>query len=168
MITFLTWDTAIIASLALLTAYSLLIRKHKALATLVSVYIGYMMASTWGDQVAAFFAGDRVAFSQLWIKVSASPFVVQSLLMIVVTFLVSTFVKLGGKRSRYSALEVVVYAVATLALLVMFLVSFMPIELREQVLKSSQIVPFIFKYREWILGLPVIAIVFFGIYGEEE
>lgn len=168
MMRLLTWDTGILAALGLLLAYSLLIRKHKSLATLVSVYVGYVMATVWGDQVAAFFAGDRVFLSQVWIRANASPFVVKAVLMIGVAFLLSSFIKLGGRRSKYSAPEVTVYAVATLALAVSLLVTFMAPEMRAQVLASSQIVPFIYRWNEWFTVLPIFAIIFFGIYGNED
>lgn len=165
---FLTWDSGIIVALGLLLSYSLLIRKHKSLATLVSVYVGYVMASAWGNQVASFFAGDRVLFNQVWIKANASPFIVKSILMVLVAFLLSSFIKLGGKRSRYSAVEVTIYAIATLALAIGFIVSFMPPDVQQHVMASSVIVPYIARWYDWITVAPVFIIIFFGLYGNEE
>ena len=165
---FLTWDIGILAAFGLLLAYSLLIRKHKALATLVSVYIAYVMTGTWGERIAEFFMGDRVLMNQVWIKANASPFVVQAILLVVLTFLLSSFLKLGGRRSRYSVVEVVIYSISTLALAVMFIISFMTPEYRDVVLAASRIMPHIYNWREWILGVPVLLMVFFGIYSTEE
>ena len=164
---FLTWDSAIIAALGLLLSYSLLIRKHRALATLVSLYIGYLMATVWGDRVVEFFAGDRVFLNQVWIKSNASPFAIDSILMLLVAFLLSSFIKLGGRRSRYSVLEVSVYASCSLAVAVMFMLSFMTPPMRDHVLASSRIVPYIYQWREWVLVVPIFAIIIFGIQGNE-
>ena len=165
---FLTWDAGLLAGLGILLAYSLLIRKHKALATLVSCYIAYVMTTLWGDQVSQFFSGNQVLFNQVWIKASASPYMVSAIMLIVVTLLLSTFLKLGGKRARYSSVEVVVYAVSTVALIGVFLVSFMNPTMRAQVFASSTILPALYTWRQWVLLLPVFAMVFFGIYGNEE
>ena len=165
---FITWDSGILGGLALLLAYSLLIRKHKSLATLVSLYVAYVIASAWGERIAEFFAGNRVLFNQVWIQANASPPLVQAVLMILVAFLLSSFIKLAGRRSRYSMVEVAVYAVCTLALAVMFILSFLSPEQRALAMESSKLVPYIYNWREIILVVPVLAMIFFGIYADEE
>lgn len=164
----LTWDTGILAALGLLLAYSLLLRKHKALATLVSVYIAYLMTSTWGSFVAQFFTGDRVLFKSVWIQANLNTYTIQAILLVATTLLLSTFLKLGGKRSRYSFIEVVIYAVFTLALAVMFIISFMSPDIRQAAFASSHILPIVYQFRQWVLGLPVLLMVFFGIFTSEE
>jgi len=165
---FITWDVGIVAAFGVLLAYSLLIRKHKALATLVSVYIAYVVTSIWGDRVNEFFNGQRVLPNQIWVTIKASPFTIQVILLFVVTLLLSSFLKLGGRRSKYTAVEVLVYSVSALALLVLFMITFMTPAMRVQVIHVSKIVPFIYNWREWVLGLPVIFMIFFGIYTHEE
>jgi hypothetical protein len=162
---FLTWDTGILAAFILLLSYSLLLRKHKALATLVSVYIGYVIANIWGQPIAEFFSGDRVLANQVWVQANASPLVVKSILLVVVTLLLSTFMKLGGKRSKFSMVEVVLYAVSTVLLGLLFIISYMTPEMKEHVLTTSQIAPHIYKFKDWILVIPVFFMVFFGMYG---
>ncbi len=164
----LSWDIAILAALALLLAYSLILRRHKALATLVSVYISYFVASSWGDRIAQLFSGDRVLFNQVWIKANATPYVVQGVLLVLFTFLISAFLKLGGKRARYSVVEVVAYSVSTVVLALLFILLFLPDPIRQTVLDSSKIAPYIYQYRDWVLIAPVAIMLYFGIYGDEE
>lgn len=165
---FITWDIGILAVLALLISYSLIIRRHKALAALVSVYIAYVMTSIWGQRVTEFFAGDRVFLNQVWIKANASPFVVQSILFAFLSLLLSAFIKLGGRRSRYSVIEIGVYSICTVALLVIFILSFMTPEMRDQVLAGSKLIPLVYRFREYILVIPVFVIIYFGVFGEDE
>jgi len=164
----LSWDIGIIAFLALLVAYSLLIRKHKALATLVSVYISYFIATSWGQQIAGFFNGDRVSASNIWIKANATPFTIEVVLLVVFTFLLSSFIKLGGKRSRYGLIEVIAYSICTVALGLMFILLLMPDAQRAVALQASHIIPFIYTWREWVLVIPVFVMIYFGIYGDDE
>lgn len=163
----LTWDVGILVVAGVLGAYSLFIRKHKALATLVSVYIAYFVATSWGSWIAGFFTGDRM-INNVWIKANATPFAVQAILLILFTVLLSTFMKLGGRRSRYSTVEVVAYAVCTVLLLLMFVLLLMSPEQLAGVLGSSKIAPFVYQWREWVLVLPVFVMVYFGIFGDED
>jgi len=165
---FITWDIGIIAALGLLLAYSLIIRRHKSLATLVSIYIAYLVASTWGLRLAEFFSGKRILFKSLWIQANASPVIIQAIFMVAVAFLLSSFIKLGGRRAKYSSGEIAVYAVATLAVGLMFILSFMSPALRDTALHHSRILPYIYHWREWVLGLPVLAIILFGIYSDDD
>lgn len=152
----------------LLLAYSLLIRRHKALATLVSTYMAMMVAVLWGDAVAEFFSGDRVLFNQVWIQASASAFTVKTALLVGLTGLLSAFMKLGGRRSRYSTGEVLVYVTATMALATVFMLDFMPPDMRASVVAGSDILPLVQKFREWIIVVPTFLVVFFGIQGDDE
>ena len=165
---FITWDTGIIAVFVVLLAYSLLIRKHKSLATLVSIYIAYIMASAWGGQIASFFAGNSLLLNRVWIRASLSPVLVESAFMLLIAFLLSTFIKLGGRRSKYTSIEVIAYATSTMALAVMFIVSFMTPEIRDHTCSISKIVPFVYHWRQWILVVPVFLMIFFGIYANED
>jgi hypothetical protein len=164
---FLTWDVGILAALCILLAYSILIRKHKALAVLVSVYISYVMTTLWGDQVVQFFTGQRVAFN-VWIQANASPFLIRAILFGLLTILLSSFIKLGGKRSKYSIVEVVAYSVCAVALAGLLLVTLMPADYQHQVLAHSLVLPVLYAWREWVLGIPVFVMILFGIYGNED
>lgn len=163
----ITWDIGIVAVLGLLLAYTLLIRKHKALATLMSVYVAYFVAASWGDRFAQLFSGDRVFFNQVWIKGAVNSFTAQAALLVIFTFIISAFLKLGGARSRYSLIEVIVYAVCTVGVGVMFLTLFMTPEGRMAIFERSRILPFIYEWRDWVLMVPVFVIIYFGIYGDD-
>jgi hypothetical protein len=164
----LTWDIGILALAGLLLAYSFLIRRHKALATLVSVYIAYFVATAWGERVVGLFSGDSLLFNSVWFKANATPFAVQVGLLVVFTILLSSFLKLGGRRSRYGIPEIAVYSITTVSLFTMFVLLLMPEEVRNSVIATSKIAPYIYNWREWVLLVPVFAMVYFGIYGEED
>ena len=85
----LTWDIGIAGVAALLTAYSILIRKHRSLATLVSTFIAYFIATGWSQRISEFFNGDRVLFNNVWIKANATPFAVSVTLLVLFTVLLS-------------------------------------------------------------------------------
>jgi hypothetical protein len=163
----ITWDIGIAAALGLLLAYTILIRRHKSLATLMSVYMSYFVAASWGSRLAQLFSGDRVLFNQVWIRGALTPVVAQTLLLILFTFVISAFVKLGGSRARYSIVEVVLYSVCTVAVAVMFITLFMTPDGRELAFTHSKILPFIYQWRDWIMMVPVFIIIYFGIYGDE-
>lgn len=164
----LTWDIGIGGVAAILTAYSILIRKHRSLATLVSAYVAYFVATGWSQRIADFFNGDRVLFNNVWIKANATNFSVSVTLLVLFTVLLSSFIKLGGKRSKYSALEVGAYSVCTTALLLLFILLLMPDALRATVLTTSKIAPYVYEWREYVLVAPVFVMIYFGIYRNDD
>ena len=76
--------------------------------------------------------------------------------------------KLGGKRGRYGILEVVAYSICTVAVATMFFLLFLPDPVRAGLLDGSKIASMIFEWRDWVLVAPVVVIIFFGIYGDDE
>lgn len=164
----LTWDISILLGLGILVAYSVFIRRHKSLATLVSVYVAYFVATAWGDKIAGFFSGEQILFNNLWIQANVTPFAVEIAVLILFTVLLSTFLKLGGRRSRYALVEVISYAICTVALLLLFILLLMPPDQRDGILAISKIAPVIFEWREWVVVLPIFIMVYFGIVNDDD
>jgi len=165
---FLTWDTGIVAALVLLLLYSLVIQKHKALSVLLSMYVAYVVASTWGDQVVDFFLGSRTLPGGVWVKANLAPYEVRVGLFVLATIVLASFVKIGARRAKYGTLEVVAYSVLTIALGALFILFFMDPTSRALAVSHSRLLPLVIMFKQWILGLPVVAMVLFGIYGSEE
>lgn len=163
-----TWDVGIGIVAAILFVYSFFIRRHKALATVVSVYVAFLIAQNWGDPLAELFSGDRVIFNNVWIQGNITPFVVKISLLSLLVVLLSTFMKLGGRRSRYGLLEVAVYTVSLVALSLTYALLLMPSDMRIAIAEDSYVVRFLIDWKDWVQVVPVFAIIYFGIYGDEE
>ncbi len=163
-----TWDVGIGITAAVLFVYSFFIRRHKALATLVSAYISFLVAQTWGGPLSQLFSGDRVIFSNVWIQGNITPFVVKIGLFVLLMIVLSTFMKLGGRRSRYGILEVAVYTICLVAVSLVFALLLMPEDMRITIASESVITKFLLQWKDWVQVVPVFAIVYFGIYGDEE
>jgi len=163
-----TWDVGIGIAAAVLFAYSFFIRRHKSLATLVSVDIAFLIAQNWGTPLAQLFSGDRVIFSNVWIQGNITPFVVKVGLFVLLMILLSTFMKLGGKRARYGILEVAVYTICLVALTIVYALLLMPEGMQTAIASESVVVKFLLEWKDWVQVLPVFVIVYFGIYGDEE
>lgn len=164
----ITWDVALIAIAVILLAYTFLIKRHKSLTALIAVYISYIVTVNWGNVVVGLFTGDRLIFKQMWIKANAAPHLVQIGLFIILALLIFFFTKFIGKRSRYSFLEVALYSVSAVSLGAIFVVAFLPIDIRTQALASSKILPYLYNWREWLVLAPVLIMIAFGIYSSEE
>lgn len=164
----ITWDIVIASVFLILLLFCILIRRHKALSALVAVYISYIVTVNWGDKLAGLFTGDRVILGQIWFKANFPTYMVQGFLFLLVCVLIISFVKFSGKRSHYSNLEVSVYVFLAVALGTVFLTAFLPADLRLKVMNGSKILPMINKFRELIVLLPVIMMIFFGLYSSED
>ena len=164
----LTWDLGIGIAAAVIFAYYFLIRRHKALATLVSVYIAYMVALVWGDPLAAIFTGDRVIFNSIWVQGDITPYLVKIALFLLLVIMLSTFLKLGGRRNRYGAPETVGYTLCVVALLLTLTVLLTPAATQTFLSHRSHIIDFLLEWKNWVEVVPVFIMIYFGIYGEED
>lgn len=154
--------------LGAILVFALVFRKHKALAMLVSTYIAFFVTNAWSGPVLGFLNGDRMVFSNVWIRANANLYTVSLILFFLFILLLSLFVKLGGKRNRYSSVEVVIYCICTTALWLSFILQVMPESLRDLVIHGSKVAPYIWDYRDYILVAPVLLMIYFGIYHAEE
>ena len=164
----ITWDIGIGLVLAGILTFTLLIRKHKALSMLVSTYIAFFVSESWAGPVTSFFKGERTLFSNFWVQANVNQYTVSLTLFFSFIILLSMFVKLSGKRSRYSAFEVVTYGVSTTALWLIFILQVMPPSLKNAVLQASQFAPVVYDWRDYVLAVPLFLMIYFGIYHNEE
>lgn len=164
----ITWDIVIASVFLILLLFCILIRRHKALSALVGVYISYIVTVNWGDKLADLFTGDRVIFGQIWFKVNIPRYQVQVFLFLLVCFLIISFVKFSGRRSHYSNFEVSIYVLLAVALGTVFVLSFLPADLKAKALNGSRILPTVNKLREYMVLIPVFAMIFFGFYNNDD
>jgi hypothetical protein len=121
-----------------------------------------------GDKLVGLFWGDRVIFQSVWIKSNLPPHVILAGFFLILLLLLTFFLKLGGKRSRYGALEVLFYCVGAVTLAAVFTMAFLPGDLRAHILSQSKVMPFLNNFREWVTVAPVILILIFGIGKDDE
>jgi hypothetical protein len=163
-----TWDIAIGAAAGVIAVYTFIMRRHKALTLLLSAYVSYAVTIIWGNPFAELFTGERAVFSNVWIKSNAQPYMVQIGLFILVLLLLTSFVKLGGKRGRYGLLETAVYSAGAVIVSVTAALLLMPPAIREQVSSQSLLLPTIFRFADWAILVPVFLIIFFGVISSDD
>lgn len=159
-----TWDLFLTLFFVIGVAYSFLLQKDKVIVTLLSVYVALVLTSVLVAPIGDFFAGDRTILNQLFIKSSASPFTIATVVFALTIILVSTKSGLAGKDSggALSPLELLGYSVLNTALILSSILFFMPEAQRDGFDTTSKIAHLLITYRLWILVLPVALLITTG------
>jgi len=138
--------------------------------TLLSIYVGVVVTQLLANPVAAFFAGDKTIAGSFFIRSSASPFTIQSILFLGIVALITLKSGLSGNREggSLSTLEIMSYAILNAALVVTVLLGFLDPAARDAFLATSKNATFIFDYRFWWFIAPIALMVIAGHRGRSD
>lgn len=160
------WDLAIIVFFLIGIAFGYILQREKIVATMVSVYVALVVTQVFAGNVLSFFQGDKVMFSQVWIKSGASPFTVRVVIFMAVIMLLSAKGGISSSKSKgiFSPIEIIGFSFLTTALILSSIFYFMPPESRDAFMASSRMASFVIKYYIWWVILPVAAMIGLGFF----
>lgn len=158
------WDLFITLFFIIAIAYGFMLQREKIVATMVSVYVALVISQIFGGTVYQFLQGDKTIFGSLFVRSSASPFTVQTLVFLAVIVLLTMRSGLAAARAKgiLSPIELFGYSFLTAGLIVSSILSFMPAETRTAIVQQSHLIKRIVDLQIWWLILPVIGLVVTG------
>lgn len=155
-----TWDVFIGIAFVIGVAYGFVLRREKTITTLLSTYIGLVIASSFSDSIYSFFQGDTVIANQVWIKSNASLTTISIAVFLISTFLVSGSINSSSTRSGdTSPLEVIIFSALNVALIISVILGFLPEEVRASTIEGSRAANMIYAFRTWWVVVPPIALI---------
>jgi len=141
-------------------AYGFLLQREKTITTLVSVYMGIVIATSFSQSVFEFFNGNKVIAGQIWIRSNASTSTIAIILFLLSTFLVSGAINSKSKRSDdLSLFEVIVYSGLMVALILSSILGFLPTVSRAHYIEISQAAKYLWNFRTLFVLLPPILLI---------
>src|SRR3990167_91994 len=157
------WDLIITLFFIVAIAYGFILQRDKTVVTLISVYVALVVVQVFAGNLQDFFAGEKTILGQLFIKSSASPFTIKTLLFAAVIALVSAKSGLSSKgESSISPLEIFGFSFLNAALIISSIFSFMPEGTQAAYSGSSRLASFIINYHVWWIILPVVLLIVTG------
>ena len=144
------------------TAYTLLLRREKAVATLAATYMSLVITSSFGQNIYEFFNGNKVVANQIWVRSNASLMTVMVVTFLLGIVFISGAISASLKRGETSAVEVIIISALTVGLIISSIFSFMAPEMRESYMATSTIARLIMKYNLIWTVLPPIALLGLG------
>jgi len=155
-----TWDVFISLAFVIGVAYGFILRREKTITTLLSTYIGLVIASSFSDTIFSFFQGDTVIANQVWIKSNASLSTISIAVFLISTLLVSGSINSSSTRSGdTSPLEVILFSALNVTLIISSILGFLPEEVRATTIEGSKAASTIFAFRTWWVIVPPVALV---------
>ena len=157
------WDLIIALFFIVTIAYGFILQRDKTVITLISVYVALVLVQVLTNPIQEFFAGEKTVFGQLFIKSSASPFTIKTILFAVVIALVSTKCGLSSKgENSISPLEIFGFSFLNAALIISSIFYFMPESTMLHYASISKLANFVIDYHNWWVILPIILLVITG------
>ena len=157
------WDLIITLFFIVTLAYGFIMQRDKTVITLISVYVALVIVQVMAEPIQEFFAGEKTVLGQLFIKSSASPFTIKTILFAAIIALVSTKSGLSSKgESSISPIEIFGFSFLNAALILSSVFYFMPEATRDGYAEMSRLANFIINYHTWWIVLPVILLIITG------
>jgi hypothetical protein len=143
-------------------AYGFILQREKTITTLISVYIGLVVASSFSGTVFDFFNGNKVIANQIWIRGNASNPTIAIVIFLITTFLVSGAINSKSKKGdgSISLLETIVYSALMMALILSSILGFLPEATRTHYIETSMSAKYLWNMRTLFVVLPPIMLVF--------
>lgn len=158
------WDLFIGLFFVVVIGYGFVLQRDKVIVTLLSIYVGIVIASAFTVGVQQFFAGEQTVANSLFIRSNASPFAIQTAIFGITIILVSAKSGLTGKSTRgvLSPIELMMYSFFNAALIMYTIFGFMDEASRVHIQETSKLGMQILKYGNLWLITPLIFMAFTG------
>lgn len=161
-------DLVLLGTAGTLATFGALLKRHVPMTLLLGAPLGYLTATVWGPRVAEFFANWSYVDGQPPLQPLTQVAGGQIAVLVLVTVLVGSFAKLGGRRGRYGLPEVILASFLVVILLAVLSLTFLEPAAREVWLARSASLRALFDARAWVLALPVFHLVIFGLLGSSD
>ena len=158
------WDVFIGLAFLFGIAYGFILQREKIIATLCSVYVGMVIASTFSQTIFDFFNGNKVIANQIWIKSNASVSTIAIVLFFITIIAVAGALnsRSGGKNGEISMIEIFMYSSMMIALVIASVLGFMPEAVQAHAIQVSKAAAIIFQIKTFLIVSPPIILVIFG------
>jgi len=165
MLSLPTWDLVISLFFILAVGYGLILGRDKVVVTLVSTYIGFVVANEFGNTLYALFTGQSVFGGSIWVKTNLSIFLVKTILLVLLIVLLGIkggYMATPGKGGFKSSLLAGVLSFLDAGLIISSLIWFMTDSARTALFSQSHLAASIAQVRNWWLILPVVVLLIAG------
>ncbi len=141
-------------------AYGFILKRDKTITILCSVYIGWVIATSFSDTVYKFFNGNATIANQIWIRSNASLSTISiALFLLSILFISGAINSTASRASDISPLEVIVYSGFTMALIISTVLLFLPTATSQHYVEVSKAAKILVNYRTLlVVGAPLMII----------
>jgi len=153
-----TWDLFVVILLVIGIVYGFALQRERIFTSLMSIYMGIVVAGVWGESLFNFFEGKSMLFDSVWIKANTTPSTISIVLFVLVVAIISAKAPIGYMRSWsiVTPIEIVAYSLLNMALFLATIYQMLPIELQEKIILQSRFIGPVLDYYNVLLVAPLI------------
>ena len=158
------WDIFIGLTFLVGIGYGFILKRDKTVTLLCSVYIGFVIASTFSNDVFQFFNGNKVIANQLWIRSNAPISTIAIVLFVASIIFISGAINSSSNRSGdLSPFEVIAYSALSTGLIITTVIGFLPEPTRAHCLEVSVVARYLFAYKSLLVLAGPVSLITSGI-----
>ena len=156
-----TWDLFIGIVLVIGVVYGFALQRERIFTSLMSIYVGIVIAGLWGESLFGFFQGKNMLFNSVWIQANTTPTTVKIAIFVIIVAIVSARAPVGYMRSwsMVSPIETVAYSLLNITLFLATIFRFLPPETQARIAGQSHYIGQVNNYYNLLLILPIILLV---------
>jgi hypothetical protein len=165
MVALPTWDLVITLFFILAIGYGLILGRDKVVVTLISTYIGFVVANEFGNTLYALFTGKSALGGSFWVQTNLSIFLVKTILFILLIVLLGAkggYIASPGNGGLKSGILTGILSFLNAGLIISSLIWFLSEASRNALFSQSHLAFLIASVRNWWLILPVIVLLIAG------
>jgi len=156
-----TWDLFVGILLIIGVVYGFALQRERIFTSLMSIYMGIVVANVWGESLFNFFEGKSMLFDSVWVKANTTPSTISIILFVLVVAIISAKAPIGYMRSWsiVTPIETVAYSLLNMALFLATIYRMLPMELQEKIVAQSRFIGPALDFYNLLLVAPLILLI---------
>lgn len=141
--------------------YGFALQRERIFTSLMSIYVGIVIANIYGESLFNFFEGKNMLFNSVWVEANTTPSTVGIVLFVLVVTLISAKAPIGYMRSWsiVTPVETIAYSVLNMTLFLLTILRMLPTELQDTILSQSRFIGMANNFYNLILVVPLILLI---------
>lgn len=141
--------------------YGFALQRERIFTSLMSIYVGIVIASVYSQSLYNFFEGKKMLFNSVWIDANTTPSTVGIIIFIIVVTLISAKAPIGFMRSWsvVTPIETIAYSLINMALFLLTIYRMLPADLQEKIASGSKFIAPANNFYNILLIVPLILLV---------
>lgn len=141
--------------------YGFALQRERIFTSLMSIYMGIVVANIWGDSLYNFFEGKNLLFDSVWVQANTTPATVSIILFVIVVAIISAKAPIGYMRSWsiVTPVETIAYSLLNMTLFLMTIYRMLPGDLQEKIASQSHFIGQVNSFYNLLLIAPLILLI---------
>ena len=155
------WDLFAGILLVIGVVYGFALQRERIFTSLMSIYVGIVIAGIWSQSLFNFFEGKKMLFNSVWVNANTTPSTVGIVIFMIVVVIISAKAPIGFMRSwsAVTPIETVAYSLLNMILFLLTIYRMLPADLQAKIITQSKFIGPVNNLYNILLIVPLVLLV---------